>query len=54
MRYVIVITACAFVLAWDLIYNRGDYIEQGVRMLNSRSNSTRDFTRRSVCATDFR
>jgi len=34
MRYVIVITACAFVLAWDLIYNRGDYIEQGVRMLN--------------------
>ena len=34
MRYVIVITACAFFLAWDLIYNRSEYIEQGVRMLN--------------------
>jgi hypothetical protein len=33
MRYVVVAAACAFFLAWDLIYNHGGYISQGVRML---------------------
>lgn len=34
MRYVIVAFAGAMFLAWDLIYNRGEYIAYGVRMLN--------------------
>jgi hypothetical protein len=34
VRYVIAAAACAFFLAWDLIYNQGEYIIQGVRTLN--------------------
>jgi hypothetical protein len=33
MRYVIVIIAFAFFLAWDLIYDQGRYIDMGVRAI---------------------
>ena len=33
MRYVIVAAACAFFLAWDLLYNHSEYIARGVRLL---------------------
>lgn len=33
MRYVIVIAAFAFFLAWDLIYDQGRYIDMGVRTI---------------------
>ena len=33
MRYVIVIVSIAFFIVWDGLYNRGEYVEQGVRML---------------------
>lgn len=34
MRYVIVIAAIAFFLAWDGIYNHGLYLDQFVRFLS--------------------
>ena len=33
MRYVIVIAAVAFFLAWDLVYNQSVYINAGMRTL---------------------
>lgn len=33
MRYVIIIAAIAFFLAWDLIYNQARYIDDGVRLI---------------------
>jgi hypothetical protein len=33
MRYVIVAAACAFFLAWDLLYNHSEYIARGARVL---------------------
>jgi hypothetical protein len=33
VRYVIAITACAFFLIWDLLYNDSEYLAHGVWML---------------------
>jgi hypothetical protein len=33
MRYVIIIAAIAFFLAWDMVYNQGQYTDQGVRIV---------------------
>jgi len=33
MRYVIIIAAIAFFLAWDLIYNQARYIDDGVMLI---------------------
>ncbi len=31
MRYVIVFAAIAFFLAWDMVYNQGQYIDHGIK-----------------------
>ena len=33
MRYVIGFAAIAFFLAWDLVYNQGQYIDRGAKAL---------------------
>lgn len=35
MRYVIVFAAIAFFLAWDIVYNHGQYIDHGFRAMTS-------------------
>lgn len=35
MRYVIVFAAIAFFLAWDIVYNQGQYIDQGFRAMTN-------------------
>jgi hypothetical protein len=34
MRYVIVFAAIGFSLLWDVVYNQGQYIDQGIRILS--------------------
>jgi hypothetical protein len=35
MRYVIVFAAVAFFLAWDIVYNHGQYIDHGFRVMTN-------------------
>ena len=35
MRYVVVIAAIAFFLAWDMVYNHGQYIDYGVKAMSN-------------------
>jgi hypothetical protein len=33
MRYVLVFAAIGFFLAWDIVYNQGQYIDRGIGAL---------------------
>lgn len=34
MRYVILFAAMGFFLAWDIVYNQGQYIDEGMRFMS--------------------
>ena len=44
MRYVIVIVSIALFIVWDGLYNRGEYIEQGVTDAQPRLSLGRPLT----------
>lgn len=39
MRYVIVFAAIGFFLAWDIVYNQGQYTDHGMKALSSAVKS---------------